>query len=206
MIAAHGRARAAIKGAATGLPVGVSVSLQDEVPAGPKSKRDAKCAEAYDPWLAAASESDFLGVQAYTRCRVGRKCDLEPEPGCELTQMGYEFWPEALEASVRYAAARTQAPIYVTENGIATEDDARRIEYIRRAVDGVANCLASGLHVRGYIHWSLLDNFEWIWGYRPKFGLVAVDRRTQQRRIKPSAEYLGAIAKANRLPEAVSSS
>jgi len=52
----------------------------------------------------------------------------------------------------------------------------RRVEYMRRALSGVLNCLEAGIDVRGYIHWSLLDNFEWLFGYRPKFGLVAVDR------------------------------
>jgi beta-glucosidase len=113
--------------------------------------------------------------------------------------MGYEFWPEALEACLRYASARAPVPLYVTENGIGTGDDARRIEYIRRALDGVVNCLADGIDVRGYIHWSLLDNFEWIMGYRPKFGLVAVNRATQERSIKPSAHYLGEIARRNRV-------
>src|SRR6185312_10541782 len=148
-----------------------------------------------------AAQSDFLGVQTYTRCRVGKNGDLAPEPGIELTQMGYEFWPEALEASLRYAAERAAVPMYVTENGVSTEDDTRRIEYIQRALAGVRNCLASGIDVRGYIHWSLLDNFEWIMGYRPKFGLVAVDRQTQERTIKPSAHYLGAAARGNRIPE-----
>lgn len=89
-------------------------------------------------------------------------------------------------------------PIYVTENGIGTEDDGRRMEYIRRALDGVARCIEDGIDVRGYIHWSLLDNFEWIMGYRPKFGLVAVNRATQERMVKPSAHYLGEIARSNR--------
>ena len=87
----------------------------------PSSRRDRKCAEVYEPWLAAASGSDFLGIQTYTRCRVGKKGDLGPEPGVELTQMGYEFWPDALEACLRYAAARVRVPIYITESGIATE-------------------------------------------------------------------------------------
>ena len=169
---------------------------------GPDSKRDKKCAEVYDPWLAAAQRSDFLGVQAYTRCRVGKRSDLAPEPGAELTQMGYEYWPEALEACLRYAAARVSVPIYVTENGVSTDDDVRRIEYIRRALDGLVRCLKDGIDVRGYIHWSLLDNFEWIMGYRPKFGLVAVDRATQERTIKPSAHYFGEIARTNRIAEA----
>lgn len=201
MISAHHRARTAIKSGPGDYPVGVNISLQDEQAVGPKSKRDKKCAEVYDPWLAAAAQSDFLGVQAYTRCRVGKGGDLPPEPGVELTQMGYEFWPEALEPCLRYAAERAAVPIYVTENGVSTEDDTRRIEYVRRALAGVSNCLASGIDVRGYIHWSLLDNFEWIMGYRPKFGLVAVNRQTQERTIKPSAHYLGAVARGNRIPD-----
>ena len=137
MISAHHRARIAIKSGPGDFPVGVNVSVQDEQAVGPNSKRDKKCAEVYDPWLAAAAQSDFLGVQTYTRCRVGKSGDLRPEPGIELTQMGYEFWPEALEASLRYAAERAPVPIYVTENGVSTEDDTRRIEYIRRALAGV---------------------------------------------------------------------
>jgi len=198
MIEAHQRGLEAMKSGPGSYPVGVSVALQDEQPVGPGSKRDRKCAEVYDPWLEAAGRSDFLGVQTYTRCRVGKR-DLGPEPGVELTQMGYEFWPEALEACLRYAGSRVPVPIYVTENGVSTEDDARRVEFIRRALEGVRNCLADGIDVRGYIHWSLLDNFEWIMGYRPKFGLVAVDRATQERSIKPSARYLGEIARQNQI-------
>ena len=70
MISAHHRARIAIKSGPGDFPVGVNVSVQDEQAVGPNSKRDKKCAEVYDPWLAAAAQSDFLGVQTYTRCRV----------------------------------------------------------------------------------------------------------------------------------------
>jgi beta-glucosidase len=197
MIATHYRAMETMKSGPGNYPVGVGVSMQDEQPAGPDSRRDRKCAEVYDPWLEAAGKSDFLGVQAYTRCRVGRRTDLPPEPGAEITQMGYEFWPEALEACLRYAHARVRVPIYVTENGVSTEDDERRIEFIRRALAGVLNCIADGIDVRGYIHWSLLDNFEWIMGFRPKFGLIAVDHATQERTIKPSGRFLGEISRQN---------
>ena len=111
--------------------------------------------------------------------------------------MNYEFWPEALEATIRYAIAKTGLPVIVTENGIATTDDTRRIEYIRRALQGVATCLKDGLAVRGYTYWSALDNFEWSQGYTPTFGLIAVNRETQERTVKPSARWLGAIARAN---------
>ena len=201
MIAAHHRAIEALKSGPGAYPIGVNISLQDEQAVGPNSRRDKKCAEVYDSWLAAASRSDFLGIQAYTRCRVGKKGDLGPEPGVELTQMGYEYWPDALEVCLRYAAARVPVPIYITESGVATADDTRRIEYIRHSLDGVLRCIADGIDVRGYIHWSLLDNFEWIYGYRPKFGLIAVDRQTQQRTVKPSAHFLGEIARQNRMPD-----
>jgi beta-glucosidase len=199
MIEAHHRARVALKSGPGNYPVGVNVSIQDEQAVGPKSKRDKKCAEVYDPWLEAANRSDFLGVQAYTRCRVGKGGDMGPEPGVELTQMGYEYWPEALEVCLRYVADRVRVPIYITENGISTDDDTRRIAYIQTALAGVLKCLADGIDIRGYIHWSLLDNFEWIFGYRPKFGLVSVNRETQERTIKPSAHYLGEIARSNRM-------
>ena len=201
MIAAHLRAISALKAGPGAYPIGVCIALQDEQAVGANSRRDKKCREVYDPWLEAASLGDFLGVQAYTRGRVGRRGDLGPEPGVELTQMGYEFWPDAVEACLRYAAPRVAVPIYITESGVATDDDLRRIDYIRQSLEGVLRCLASGIDVRGYIHWSLLDNFEWIMGYRPKFGLIAVDRATQQRTIKPSAHYLGEIARQNRIPD-----
>jgi len=123
-----------------------------------------------------------------------------PERGVPQTQMGYEFWPEALEATIRRAWEVTRhVPLLVTENGIATVDDAERVAYVERALHGVLACLRDGIDVRGYVYWSLLDNFEWVFGYRPTFGLVAVDRQTQRRTVKPSAHWLGTIARANRL-------
>jgi beta-glucosidase len=87
----------------------------------------------------------------------------------------------------------------VTENGIATTDDAQRVKFFQRALPGVAGCLQDGIDVRGYICWSALDNFEWVSGYRPQFGIIAVDRKTLQRAPKPSAYWLGQVARANGL-------
>lgn len=119
--------------------------------------------------------------------------------GGELTQMGYEFYPQALEGVLRRAAT-AGLPLFVSENGIATADDARRTEFIRLALGGVERALAGGIDVRGYFYWSALDNFEWMLGYRPTFGLVAIDRATQRRTIKDSARFLGRIARRNALP------
>jgi beta-glucosidase len=142
---------------------------------------------------------DFVGVQTYTRVRFGASGVLPPPGGAERTQMGYEFYPEALEATIRQAAKVSGCPVIVTENGIGTEDDTRRIAYTRRALEGVLRCLNDGIDLRGYIHWSLMDNFEWLEGYRPKFGLIEVDRATQARKPKPSAYWLGEIARTNAL-------
>jgi beta-glucosidase len=114
--------------------------------------------------------------------------------------MGYEFWPEALEGTIRRAWEVTRGlPVYVTENGIGTDDDPSRIEYVTRALAGVRRCLDDGIDVRGYFYWSLLDNFEWVLGYGPTFGIVGVDRATFQRRPKPSAAWFGGIARSNGL-------
>ena len=87
----------------------------------------------------------------------------------------------------------------MTENGIAADDDSRRIAYTDRALAGVRECIDDGIDVRGYLHWSLLDNFEWVYGYKQKFGLVAVDPGTFERTPKPSAIWLGKRARANKL-------
>ena len=128
-------------------------------------------------------------------CGDYSKLDSGTPKGVELSQMGYPAAPEALEAVIRTVASHTKKPIYVTENGVATEDDSRRVAFIDKAVAGTLNCLRDGIDVRGYIHWSLLDNWEWFSGYGPKFGLVAVDRATFARTPKPSARHMGAIAR-----------
>ena len=131
--------------------------------------------------------------------RYGPDGLLPPPDDSAVTQMGYEFYPEALEATIRHSIAVSGSPAIVTENGIGSEDDSLRIEFIRRALNGVANCLRDGLDVRGYVHWSAFDNYEWIYGFRPKFGLIEVDRTTQARKPKPSALYFGDIARSGRL-------
>ena len=123
---------------------------------------------------------------------------LGPEPGVRTTLMGYEFWPEALEETIRRAWDLTDhTPILVTENGIGTDKDEERIEYVERALQGVLRAIDDGIEVLGYTYWSLLDNFEWALGYGPTFGIVEVDRTTFVRTPKPSAHWLGSIAKAN---------
>jgi beta-glucosidase len=199
LLEAHRRGAQALR-AAGQFDVGMTIAMVDlQAEPGAEEIRDRAMAESYGTFLETARADDFVGVQCYTRRRIGPAGPLPPEPGAEFTQMGYEFWPDAVEASVRYASALARVPIILTENGTATEDDSRRIAYLESALSGVARCLRSGIDVRGYFHWSLLDNFEWLFGYAPKFGLIAVDRKTQRRTVKPSAEWLGRIAQNNEI-------
>jgi len=202
-IDAHRKAFDAIKsGADPEVPVGMTLAMSDfQAVDGGESRRDRIIRNLEDVYLEAVRGDDFIGVQTYSRTRVGPDGALPPEEGVRTTLMGYEFWPEALEATVRRAwAATRQTPVVVTENGIATENDAERIEYVERALRGVLRCLDDGIEVLGYTYWSLLDNFEWALGYGPRFGLIAVDRKTFARRVKPSAEWLGGVASKNALP------
>ena len=196
MIAGHRKARAAIKANHGQLPVGITLALT-ELSAAPGGETLYK--HIYDqsrtPFYEAVRGDDFVGVQTYSRKIIGPSGKVPPTERTLI--MGYEYWPQSLAACVREAARETRCPIIVTENGIGTEDDAERIRYTDEALRGLRQCIKDGIDVRGYIHWSLMDNFEWLEGYRPKFGVVAVDRQTFRRTPKPSALHLGKLARSN---------
>jgi beta-glucosidase len=199
---AHVRVYDVLKGGPGDFPVGLTVSMSDWwTPEGGEAGLERARAMHEDYYLDATRGNDFVGVQAYTRTRIGLDgLPMDPDPGTAVVEsMGYEYWPQSLEASIRHAIDVSGAPVYVTENGIGIDDDSTRIAYVTEALQGVDRCLADGLDVRGYTYWSLLDNFEWAEGYKPRFGLVAVDRETFARRPKPSAAWLGAVARTGRL-------
>ena len=202
LVDAHRRGVEAIRAAVAGLPVGLTLSMTDYQPVDGGEERTAHIRETHeDVFLRATDGDDFLGVQTYTRMRIGPHGWAGPEPGVPVLVMGYELWPQALAACLRRAWEVTggRVPLWVTENGIGTDDDDERIEYVRRALGGLLEVVGEGVAVEGYTYWSLLDNFEWAFGYRPRFGLVETDRRTFERRPKPSAHWLASVAQANRL-------
>lgn len=191
---AHCAAREAMKSICPHLKVGLTLSLHDiQAVKGGERRAKKEWYLEFGHYLPYIQEDDFLGVQNYSRARVGRFGHLPAPEGAEVTQMNYEFYPEALENVIRRVCSEYSGEIIVTENGIATSDDSRRIELIRRCTDGVVNCIRDGLPVKGYCHWSLLDNFEWQKGYSMTFGLIAVDRKTQTRYPKESLAYLGSL-------------
>lgn len=196
ILEAHQQARAAIKAVNPGIRVGLTLALPDLQPAeGGEERLRLVEQEVYLAYLNATAGDDFLGVQVYTRALIGPTGALPAPAGAELTQMEYEFYPEALEGSLRRVARHTDLPLLVTENGLATDDDSRRVEYIRRAVAGVKRCLHDGLPVIGYQYWSAFDNFEWTLGFEKRFGLISVDRQTQERTVKESAHFLANLAR-----------
>ncbi|WP_043635386.1 glycoside hydrolase family 1 protein [Nonomuraea candida] len=198
LIAAHRAAREEL--GAAGLRSGWTIANQNfEAVDGARAERDAWAWPREEQFLEAAKGDDFVGVQAYTRVRIGRDGALPVPDGARRTLMGWEFYPEALADAVRHTARLLPGvPILVTENGVATADDAERVEYTRAALAGLHAAIAEGADVRGYLHWSLLDNYEWG-SWAPTFGLVEVDRETFARTVKPSARWLGDVARANAL-------
>jgi len=196
LIKAHKLGYAAIKAVAPKLPVGVSLAIIDYQADGPQSRLSEVRDYVDRAWLEAAAETcDFVGVQNYGRDLVGATGVLPTPPSVERNMLSQQYYPAGLGNAVAYVHQATGKPILVSENGIATRDDAQRIRYIDDALAGLRTVMNRGVPVLGYVHWSLLDNFEWSLGFAPTFGLVAVDRETFKRTPKPSARHLGEKAR-----------
>ena len=156
---------------------------------------DAPRVEAGD-MLHIATPMDFLGVNYYTRVMASAATPWDVHSGgLELTDMGWEVYPEGLtDLLVRLQHDYPVPPMYVKENGAAFKDrivdgrvhDAQRTSYIARHIAAVGEALRRGVRMEGYMVWSLLDNFEWASGYEKRFGIVHVDYASQRRTIKDS--------------------
>ncbi|HEY9308549.1 MAG TPA: family 1 glycosylhydrolase [Microbacterium sp.] len=199
MTAGHRAGKAAIKARRPDLRVGLSLALVDDV-AGPGGEaiRDRKRAEVYEHWLELAQGDDFVGVQNYERIAYGPDGQLPPEPGASLNGMGTAVEPDSLRGAVEYAYSVARVPILVSEHGVGTPDDSIRAAFLEPSLAGLAQAIADGVPVLGYCHWTLMDNFEWIFGYGPQLGLHSVDRETFERTAKPSAEVYAQLVKRAR--------
>ncbi|AMM21341.1 beta-glucosidase [Frondihabitans sp. PAMC 28766] len=202
LLASHHRSRevlASVPGLQTGWTVATQAFQATDEPGSDEALR----AYGYprDDWyLEQARGDDFVGVQAYTRTFIGPSGPLPVADGVETTLTGWEYYPAAAGLGIRSAWELSgHVPVMVTENGIATADDSRRIDYTRDALTGVHETIDEGVTVLGYQHWSALDNYEWASGFAPTFGLVGWDPETFERTPKPSAAWYGAVARANAL-------
>jgi beta-glucosidase len=150
-------------------------------------------------------EMDWLGVQYYydSPCRaLGVALDDGDTP---RTDMGWRVCPEGLYHVVMTAWRRYGVPVIVTENGIADAADVQRGRFIIDHLAWLHEAIRDGADVRGYLHWSLIDNYEWAHGFAPRFGLVEVDYETFKRRPRKSGYLLGRIARENAIPEGLGS-
>jgi beta-glucosidase len=203
LVRAH-RAAVAVVREHTSAKVGWTVAQQALVPAPGSEKLYAELRWAWeDLYHHGASGDDFLGVQSYTSQLVDKDGIVPAPEHPDNTLTGWAYRPDALGIALRHAWEATEGalPLLVTENGIATTDDTRRIAYTTEALGHLYDAVADGIDVRGYLHWSALDNFEWG-HWAPTFGLIAVDRETFERTPKPSLAWLGEIARKGGVLEA----
>lgn len=153
---------------------------------------------------------DFIGLNTYTsdEVKISRTGDLSSVIDVQTprTRFDWPVTPEALYWGSRFFYERYQLPIYITENGISSMDwvtlegtvpDTMRIDFTHRYLCELRRAVADGVDVRGYFHWSLMDNFEWADGYKQRFGLIYVDFKTQERLLKASAHWYRDVIQAN---------
>jgi beta-glucosidase len=199
LTAGHLAGKAAIKARRPDLPVGLTLAIMDDVVDGDDATvRDRKRAECYQRWLDLVRDDDFLGVQNYERVPYDARGQVSPAPGVPVNEMGTAIEPLSLAGAVRYAHDATGVPILVTEHGISVADDSLRASFIEPSLAGLRDVMDEGVPVLGYIHWTLLDNFEWVFGYAHHLGLHEVDRETFERRPKPSAGVYAGLVKRYR--------
>ncbi len=196
---AHQAACHMIKSISPTIKTGLTLSLFDyQAMDGGELMASKLWQEDFGQYLPFFENDSFLGVQNYSRKLVDAKGVRAPAQGASQTLMGYEDYPASIGHVLRKVSESFKGNLIVTENGICTDNDTRRCEFIKEAFHSVMEAKADGIPVVGYIYWSLLDNFEWQAGYAKPFGLVAVDRQTMERLPKSSIIVLGEIARANR--------
>lgn len=144
---------------------------------------------------------DWLGVQYYFDfpCGIWGFHDKDENP--PRNDLDWRIMPRGLYEVLKETSERYRVPIIVTENGIADATDSQRARFLVDHLAWMKRAMDEGVDVRGYMHWSLLDNFEWAFGYGPRFGLAEVDYQTFKRTLRPSAYLFGEIARGNRVTE-----
>ena len=149
---------------------------------------------------------DFLGLNYYFHHRF-KHVTLEdtselikqtPDMTHDVSDLGWEIYPEGMFEILLDLS--DHLPVYITECGIASTNDDRRVRFLVHYLQEVYRAIKAGVNVKGFFYWSLLDNFEWHLGFEPRFGLIEVDYKTQHRLIRPSAKVYAEIIKHNGIP------
>lgn len=158
-----------------------------------------------------AQPMDFLGINIYFGQLVRAGADGKPviadrPVGHGLTALRWPLDPPSLRWGPRFMAERYKVPVYITENGLSSMDwpdldgrirDTHRVDYTRRYLMALRQAIADGADIRGYFHWSIMDNFEWPQGFKERFGLIYVDYPTQKRILKDSAGWYRRVIETN---------
>jgi beta-glucosidase len=155
-------------------------------------------------WNRINDHQDFIGLQHYLQMDI-RRTGLSPAnwvqhvPDGEHSDMGWSIRPELLGKVAADVYRRYRKPIIINEHGIADAQDQYRKQFLHDSLKSLRLAIDQGADVRGYLHWSLLDNYEWSEGWWPKFGLIAIDRTSPEftRSVKDSARYYAKIVAAN---------
>lgn len=154
---------------------------------------------------------DFVGVNYYSRDRVMFSVkaaaamfgvNLKTE-GALQNDLGWELYPDGMLRVLRDIHKRYHKPIWITENGLADAADTRRASFVVQHLARVAQATQEGIPVLGYCHWSLYDNFEWAEGFKPRFGLFAVDYDTQARTLRPGGKVYARIAQEHAITQEI---
>jgi beta-glucosidase len=206
------------------LMVGFAHSAPLVVPCDSESKRDRMAAAVRDMFLNSAffylidarasgerdavKGLDFIGINYYTRMIIrgvglgigvllGRVCRLpHHHDRGPISDIGWEVYPHGLRQMLE-KFSRFGVPLLVTENGIATNNEMLRRDFLRQHLISLSEALESGINIIGYLYWSLIDNYEWALGTAPHFGLAAVDSITQERRARPCADEFRHVCQSN---------
>jgi len=142
-------------------------------------------------------KQDFIGLNFYFHNLIN--FGFSKNKNEKINDLGWELYPAGIYYVLMKLHQRYHKPVYIMENGLADEADTQRAWYLKEILKNVNQAVTDGVDVRGYLHWSLIDNFEWAHGFGPKFGLFSVDRKTFIRSPRPSVKIYSEIAKNNEL-------
>ena len=200
---AHKRAYKIVKRCRKGLQVGVASQLANIQPKRPHNWLDILATKwmryFWNWWFLNRINryQDYVGFNYYFTDYYsfgqykGRKNHMfhRSNPGLPKKDLGWYMEPEGVYPLLVRVYAHYKKPVIIAENGVADADDKHRQWWIEETIIAMERALSEGIELKGYFHWSLLDNFEWAYGWWPKFGLVEVDRETMKRSVRPSAKY-----------------
>ncbi len=156
--------------------------------------------------LTSIKTHDFLGINYYFNSYISFNGEAKLPSIVDISttkkdtsDLGWEIYPEGI-FDIIMDFSDYHLPIYITENGLASTNDDRRVRFLLNYLKEIYHAIQTGVQIKGYFHWSLIDNFEWADGFEPRFGLIEVDFKTQQRTPHPSAKVYAEIIKNNGIP------